>query len=222
MFRPIFALTLVVAFVCACAVAALRSRAYTPDALIDWFAAESGGDCVLPCWEGIRPGFTTGSDALLRLYDMPDVYDIVDVETSHSLEGAARFIRWRWHFPLAAPLEPTGLLIVEDDIVQEVFLTTPILLGDVWLTYGRPDGGTVAFTENLRRDGLLLSTGVYAARGLSAMSYIDCPMRLSRLWTSAVYVWLRKPHDTRFAYSSYPTYIHELIRGFRDGDQDYC
>lgn len=98
-------------------------------------------DCAPPCFLGIRPGITSGTDALGILRTHPWIGEIQELWNSDKTEAN---VDWRWSrsapavFQLAT-FQEGGLLKVEDHVVRYISLVTLIQFGDVWLTWGKPD-----------------------------------------------------------------------------------
>jgi hypothetical protein len=225
MTRLIFSLTLVIAALFMAAFAALRALAWTFDAhdgVTVWLGTETAA-CRLPCWRAIMPGETPANTALLTLMQMSDVTAITDTPTSSSLLGAASYIHWRWRDQAAAQLDTThGLLIVEEGVVQEIYMALPARAGDLRLAFGAPTGGEASFVESYGRRGEMLHTMVYSAHGLSVLSYIDCPITLPRAWTPPIYVWLRRTDDVRFPYLVGTDYLQRRALMLVLGRREYC
>lgn len=213
MFRIAFLFALVMTLLSALLLTAVRAREYTPE--IIWLAE----GCALPCWRGIQPGITRSETALTRLYEMADVRDVTVTLTSVSIDGGTSYVNWRWR---GSQEDIGGLFIIDQGRVREIFLNTPLRMGDLWLGLGTPTGGTVDYLFSMNGRVEVIDTAAYPAHGLSAIAYVGCPMRLPRLWTSQVYIWLRQTSDGRFSYDPYNAYIADLIKSFSDGGRAYC
>lgn len=204
-------------------IGAIRARAYDSDSLRRFFHAEG---CPMPCWHGIQPGITPVDDAVRRLEAIPWVRSPLDiVSASGSLYGDTGYVRWRWDdsYPLPpdALVPPLGMLIVEDSVVQQIYLTTYLQVGDVWLALGRPQGGTVDFVKESDAPMLVLNNAAYLDGALLVMSYTGCPMRRSDVWRSPTFLWLRHDRaDLRF--DPYPAYYSRMIQWLRNGNREYC
>jgi len=192
---------------------AARARDYAPE--IAWLAES----CPLPCWRGIQPGVTRGEAALARLNAMPDVRDVVVTLTGASLDSSTSYVNWRWR---GLHEDIGGVFIIDRGRVREIFLNTPLRMGDLWLGLGRPTGGTVDYLFSMNGRVEVIDTATYPAYGLSAIAYVGCPMRLPSLWTSTVYIWLRATNDRRFTYEPYSAYLTELTQSFSSGGRNFC
>jgi len=219
MTRIILPLMLILVALCALALGVIRARPYANDSLSVWLDIESDG-CTLSCWRDIRPGVTPADMALLELARMDDVTEITDTPTASSLQGSASYIGWRW--VTSQPDSSSGLMIVEEGVVQEIYMALRVRVGDMWLTLGAPMGGEVSFVESYGQRGSILHTMVYPTRGLTVMSYIDCPIILPRAWTQTVFVWLRDLSDRRFDYLLYDDYMQRRAMMLVMGRREYC
>jgi hypothetical protein len=113
------------------------------------------------------------------------------------------------------------MLIVEESIVQQVYLTTYLQMGDVWLTLGKPQGGTVDYVKETNAPMLVLNNAVYLDGALLVMSYTGCPMRRSDVWRSPTFVWMRADHDG-LRYDPYLAYYPRMVQWLREGNREYC
>ncbi len=213
MFRIAIVTAVVMTLLTALLLTAVRARDYAPPTV--WLA----DGCALPCWRGIQPGVTRGETALARLYAMADVRDVAVTLTSASLDSGTSYVNWRWR---GSRDEIGGLFILDQGRVREIFLNTPLRMGDLWLGLGTPAGGTVDYLFGINGGVEVIDTAAYPAYGLSAIAYVGCPIRLPRLWTSTVYIWLRQTSDGRFTYNPYSVYITDLIQSFSAGGREYC
>lgn len=116
----------------------IQSRPYKNHELRDLLVDR---DCAPPCFLGIRPGVTTSQDALNILRTHPWVRDVQVFSSSDETEAN---VDWRWTrsapavFQLAT-FQEGGLMKIEDNLVRYVSLVTLIRLGDIWLTWGKPN-----------------------------------------------------------------------------------
>jgi hypothetical protein len=214
MFRIAFLLASATTLLFALLLIAARARDYTPE--IAWLAQ----GCALPCWRGIQPGVTGSDAALARLNAMADVRDVSVTPTGALLNGGTGYVSWRWRGLTHEDIG--GVLIIDQGRVREIFLNTPLRMGDLWLSLGHPTGGTVDYLFGISGRVEVIDTAAYPAHGLSATAYVGCPMRLPNLWTSTVYIWLRAADDGRFTYEPYSAYSAKLAQSFRDGGRTYC
>jgi hypothetical protein len=213
MFRIAFLIAVVTTLLSALLLTAVRARDYAPETV--WLA----DGCALPCWRDIQPGVTRSETALTRLYAMPDVRDVAVTLTSVSIDGGTSYVNWRWR---GSGDDIGGLFIIDQGRVREIFLNSPLRMGDLWLGLGNPTGGTVDYLFSMSGKVEVIDTAAYPAYGLSAITYVGCPMRLPRLWTSTVYIWLRETNDGRFTYDPYSAYLTDLIQSFSAGGRAYC
>lgn len=154
-------------------------------------------DCAIPCWQGIRPGVTGINSALAILHAHPWVDGVSQVNPV-PFEGNTTtvLVYWTWSrdYPYATALaySEQGILITERGVVRQIYLTTSIPFGDLWLALGGADGGLVTSlydAGSIRID----STAHYAGAGVTAsgMVYANCAVAYPDLWRAPVYLWLR-------------------------------
>jgi hypothetical protein len=219
----LFVVTAALSFLFAGLIGVIRARAYDEGNLRTFFEAEG---CSMPCWYGIRPGVTPVDEAMRMLEAIPWIQSPLDVVmASGSLYGDTGFVRWRWNrnFPLASDtlVPPLGMLIVEEGVVHQIYLTTYLQMGDVWLTLGKPEGGTVDFVKESGAPMLVLNNAVYLDGALLVMSYTGCPMRRSDVWRSPTFIWMRRS-DAGLHFDRYPVYYPRMLQWLRDGNREYC
>jgi len=130
----------------AAAIILIHAQPYDDSELRAFLAPPDG--CPAPCWQGIRPGFTTSGEALGILAQHPWVTDItISGDTNNGIQYGS--ISWRWNgsqpFP-AGPLDG-GYLGVVRRVVRSLALQTGLVFGDLWLVMDRPEQGLFSYRE---------------------------------------------------------------------------
>ncbi len=157
---------------------AVQSRAYQPAAVVEFIRAP---DCMPPCWHGIRPGHTTGSDAVAILRADPRIegLNIANWDAQRQLG----WLEWSWRadHPL---LEGMNWMAIFGNEVQGLSLSTRITLGDIWLAFGAPDA-----VQKSQVDDLYTLRLAYRALQVSVtVSSFSCDGSLATLWHKPVMI----------------------------------
>lgn len=94
--------------------------------------------CQLPCWEGITPGQTTASEAILHLKQLPF---IADVTTENAAPGLG-IVKWSWrnYNGVAGRAYFFGDTTATAQPIFSLGATypTPLKLSDIITAYGQP------------------------------------------------------------------------------------
>jgi hypothetical protein len=153
---------------------------------------------AMPCWQGIRPGTTTINQALAILSSHPWIADISEVNTSSNLNTSGTvLIYWRWsaRYPFIDGVRTShqpGILVTDQGLVRQIYLTTSIPLGDLWLALGGAQERTLnaqVDQQRLRID----NTALFVNDGIAATAtlYGDCLTEPVGFWQTPVFLWLR-------------------------------
>jgi hypothetical protein len=166
-------------------IAAIRLQPYDDSSIR--IALMSSPDCALPCWQGIRPGVTTGQEALAILHDHPWVNTI---QSRGDFEaGFPGTIIWTWNDtpPVVRQIFVTsGRLLIINNLVEYVRFPTSLHFGDIWMTFDHPDQGLFVGALNSAQT---FHQASYAM--LTVESTFNCPFNLETLWQTPVIVELR-------------------------------
>lgn len=135
--------------------------------------------CAAPCFMGVRLGNTVSTQTVPILRRHPWVDQIY-----MHLDGY--YWDWSWSGDQPAFIDASrrgflGARAVFDDTYNTLYIATSITLADLVLALGKPDYSTFTRVERVR-SRVLLHSVVYEDLGLQADGYIDCPIRVSRLW----------------------------------------
>ena len=136
-------------------------------------------DCAAPCFMGVRLGNAVSSQTVPVLRRHPWVKQVY-----MHLDGYYWDWTWSGHQPSFIDTGRRGFLgarAVFDDTVDTMYVATSITLAELVLALGKPDYSSFTGAERVR-SRVLLHSVVYLDLGLQADGYIDCPIRVSRLW----------------------------------------
>lgn len=141
--------------------------------------------CFAPCFMGIRPGVTTGYDALELLRTNDWVRYIQNINISTGTRTFSGSISWEWSGRQPAWIDPyhDSWLWADEDHVEYIAIRTRVSLGDLWLAYGAPASGTV-FGDTGRRLSLMYYEGIYPRQHMLVNVRGVCPFR--DYWSEAV------------------------------------
>lgn len=155
----------------------IRAQSYQPDRL--WDVLPNTGDCRKPCWQHIRPGFTTTTEALALLEDHHWVGDI-----SHDGE----LIEWTWSGRQSAYIDSSqpGTIRVQNNRVISVQIATTAGMGDFALLLGYPTWNSTNRTSGQANIGLS-----YPGEYLSLSVHMTCPTTRAQFWMSRPQIELR-------------------------------
>lgn len=169
---------------------ALRSPEYSPETVRDIIMT---GNCSPPCWQGIRPGHTLGSEAvaILRADSRVERLDLANWDAQRQVG----WLEWRWRAGHSL-LNGRNTMAIFADQVQGLSLNTRIVLGDIWLSFGAPDVITKSRSGDhytLRLDYQLLQISI-------SLPSIACHHPLARLWHEPVVIsigaWMAEKHPS--------------------------
>lgn len=224
MFRLLARCALLLASITVVALVLIRLRDYDGSQINQFFDS-----CTpMPCWQGIRPDETTTEEALDILHAHPWVDTVTEmVAARYASSDPTTLLIWTWSdaYPFASstPVIQQGVIITEHGLVHQIYLTTGIPLGDIWLALGSPDGGTVDYiydTRNLRIE----NTALFSQQGVAATTSIftDCSMLFPNVWRTGVYMWLQDGASLGAANVEYPVYLNVLRRGYHQVRASFC
>jgi hypothetical protein len=189
--------------------AALLLRPYDNSALRALFI--SSDDCVLPCWQGIRPGITSGKEAIAIL-ENHDWVDYVQVRGDFDA-GNPGAITWTWSGAQPAMLgvnRTGGRVLVIRNVVRYVRLSTTLGFGDIWLGFNHPDLGRFEGPSGSTTRPEMYHQALYDGGILVVESIVYCPVRYDKLWNSPVTV------EFREAMTLIPLVEYELAKWMAD------
>ncbi len=155
----------------------IRARPYENEAARALLFPPEG--CLMPCWEGIRPGHTRIDEALSLLRAHPWITEID--ESFYHLYG----VYWRWS-PLRPPLiQERGsntLWFDSQNRVSSVELLTHIRLGDARLLLGAPASWTWAFPQS----DLIQINNLYPDHYLVLFYNVPCSASMNEFWHTEI------------------------------------
>jgi hypothetical protein len=123
---------LALALTCAAAIAAIRAQPYDDHNLRALLAAPDG--CTAPCWQGIRPGVTTGTEAS-RLLETNAWVGNVD----YYVDLSALVWEWSGNQPDWIDDRQRGVVSFDVRSVKYIRIYTRITFGELWLALGEPE-----------------------------------------------------------------------------------
>jgi hypothetical protein len=157
----------------------IPARSYDAGAL--WATLRPPDTCPAPCFMGIRPGITGAREALSLLYGHEWATRVAD-HTSYAIttdpvpSGLAGEILWQWSGQQPAWIDASinGRLWVSRSVVQSVYVSTRLRLGDIRLGLGTPDLEVVLFDASRRQINYRAG---YSAAAMIFISGRLCPAR---------------------------------------------
>ncbi|MCC6803624.1 MAG: hypothetical protein IT319_12135 [Anaerolineae bacterium] len=217
MFRLLVRSALVIAVFAAAALALIRMNGYDDTTVSRFFDS-----CTpMPCWQGIRPGVTTGEEALVILQNHPWVNAIWGVSGSAYPGGeVSPLLYWRWseNYPFAGdvPFGQQGIIVTSGGVVQQIFLTADIPFGDLWLALGTPASGAVDYIFDTPKNILIENTSLFPEVGAAVTARLktDCAVRYPDLWRAGVYMWLQDGETLGTENVAYPMYLNVMRTGY--------
>jgi hypothetical protein len=193
--RMLVRLALALVVIMAALLLLISARDYDSSRVTRFFAASCRS---MPCWQGIHPGTTTTSEAVAVLRALPWVEEISPVYASpNANRNGTVLIYWNWSrsYPYANPRnsDQQGIIVTEQGIVRQIYLTTGIALGDLWLTLGSAEGGVINPLDDQQENLRVEETWFFVRDGLAATAsrFADCSTMLANYWHTPVYLWLR-------------------------------
>lgn len=131
---------------------------------------KTGTDCMIPCWEGIRPGTTTVTEALSILQSHPWITDV---------RGMGRQISWAWTGAQPAFIDSAtrGSLSTFWDRVTSIKFATHLKSGDVLLSGEQPNA--VAY---IPLSGTHFITHIALYDQFMVYALMTCPLTTRAIW----------------------------------------
>jgi hypothetical protein len=137
-------------------------------------------DCEMPCFMAIRPGITSGNDALMLLnanewVKQVEVYPVKLPAAYGSHPGAV----WTWNGSQPAWIDASqpGVLTIENGLVSNIRLQSTIHLGEVRLALGEPGSQRTSNTQSPAGVRFLSYDAIYPANRLWISTGALCPVK---------------------------------------------
>lgn len=178
------ALTLIVVF--AAALGLIRAQPHDDSALRAFLAPPSG--CAAPCFMGIRPGVTTGAEAVDLLAAHPWVAALN--RAYYHVADDYGMLKWTW-----SGLQPgwvqaarEGWIAVDRQmgdrrsVVSSVSIASTIGVGGVYLALGQPDYAWLEYDLSGSPAGFSM---VYTS-GFQFHALLRCPLPLAQLYRADI------------------------------------
>jgi hypothetical protein len=176
-----FALAL--ALTCATAIAAIRAQPYDDHNLRALLSAPDG--CSAPCWQGIRPGVTTGTEAS-RLLETNAWVGNVD----YYVDLNALVWEWSGEQPDWIDDHQRGVVSFDVRSVRYVRIYTRIAFGDLWLALGTPEQNLIE-SSGFRNVVMIEHNATYFGGTLHAIrNPLPCAIPISDYWGRRVEILL--------------------------------
>ncbi|MBL8160753.1 MAG: hypothetical protein JNJ61_02125 [Anaerolineae bacterium] len=162
--------------------------------------------CRAPCIFGIRPGQTTGREALDLLETHPWVtgISIVYRGATNPSENRDGVIAWQWNGSepplLRTPELYAGAIEIDLGLVRTVRLSTAITFGEIWLIM--PTAPRYGFVRPSRAflGRFLNHLAVYIREGLEFRTRFPRPARADGFWSAPVEMHFEAQPNTDSAY----------------------
>lgn len=150
----------------------------------------------MPCFMGIRPGVTTGYDALelLRINNWVRYIQNINVATgTRTFSGS---ISWEWSGRQPTWIDPQhdSWLWMGENHVEYIAIRARVSLGDIWLAYGAPTSGTV-FSDADARLPTLYYEAIYPRQHILVTIGGVCPLR--NYWSKETLITFRLDMPSR-------------------------
>ncbi len=219
MFRLLLRVALLLPILTGALIVLMHGQAYDDARIMGFFDRQT---CTpMPCWQGIRPGETKINQALAILRRHPWVDKVSEVyPVPYAGNTTTILIYWTWSsaYPFAGSLNYSeqGIIITEKGWVRQIYLTSSIPFGDLWLALGGADGGAVEYqfdTQSVRMD----NTALFADEGVAATAMLttDCSYTYPDLWRTPVYMWLKTGSALGTGDVAFSAYLRGLYIGYQ-------
>jgi hypothetical protein len=178
------------------------------DSLTAFLAPPEG--CPAPCWQGIRPGITSISDAIDILVEHPWIHHLIITESYEARGGG--FIGWAWNGQQPALIDGRfrGVMWVSDGIVRSVRIPTTITFGALWLRLHRPARGSFRLALDAQAmDHVVIHLAAYPDHKFVAWNEVKCPLRLADFWGAHMSIQFTNNHSADLAEYRLPGWAFE-------------
>ena len=157
---------------------------------------------------------TTFNQALGILHTHPWINEVSEVYASPKSQASGTIlIYWTWSddYPFGGRASPQGIVVTDQGIVVQIYLTTTLPLGDVWLTLGGAQGELINFLSDntalhVDHTALFTNDGIAATATLR----VDCLNQTPDFWHQPVFMWLRNNLELPNAAMSASAYLRDL------------
>ena len=142
--------------------------------------------CPVPCFLGVRPGWTTSTEAISVL----EAHQWID-----AVDPSADFLNllWSGSQPTFVDTTAPNYLFVSMRVVAHIRLRTTLRLGDVWVTLGQPEVGFSLPTAGGSGFNQYL---IYKKLGFEVGAFVRCSAWREDLWRTPIEIRLHnRPLD---------------------------
>lgn len=166
----------------------LRAQPHDDLALRTFLEPPAG--CAVPCWQGIRPGVTSGEEAKQILSAHPWV------ERLEPWGKTTTMLWWSGRQPAFLNTAFPGIMTIENNIVQRISLPTTVPFGELWLLYDQPArGGFICMGRAWKQAVIHFATYPRAGFSISLKDELPprcvpnvlgehCPIAMPSLWSA--------------------------------------
>lgn len=188
-------------------VALIRTQPY---AVPDLRTVSASAACVAPCFMGIHPGVTTGYDALELLRTNRWVRYIQNINVATGSRSFSGSISWEWsgRQPAWIDVADDSWIWTDENRVEYIAIHTNIRLGDIWLAYGAPIGGTVYDDPGARLPSIAYEA-VYPRQNMFVTVRGACPFH--NYWSETTLITFRDDMPSRLSASQGGSGLHRSI-----------
>jgi len=151
-------------------ISAIRARPYNDSDFRSFFLPAE--DCMKPCWQGIRPGMTTISEAVMILEASAWAQNIVVDK---------RKISWLWQgeYPSTVDTDTPGTMYISNDRVAAIVVPINLAFGDLQVFFGQPRWRSSGkFNHNVSVQF------TYPHEYLTMSVRLECPMNMVTFWNA--------------------------------------
>ncbi|RMF79982.1 MAG: hypothetical protein D6737_09660 [Chloroflexi bacterium] len=180
---PIF-ITVMILFL---TIGLIRAQPHDDDGL-DAFLAPSE-TCVLPCWQGIRPGETTMREAVAILRNHAWV-ESVNVDAGALIYGLG-FVTWTWNGQQPDFIsDEISSIAIEESLVSQIIISTNVRFGELWLLQYAPRLGQVNVRATQSEHAVMFMPGTSRVS-----SFVTCPLSSRAFWNAPVILRFSEPSN---------------------------
>ncbi|MBZ0302368.1 MAG: hypothetical protein K8J31_21660 [Anaerolineae bacterium] len=200
--RPVW----IVAALLAAGISLIRAQPYDDGGIAQLLV---GGCTSLPCWQGIRPGHTTGPEALAIMQQLGPVREL-----GSRLDSYFGQIFWRWSADSSRFLNPQtrerAYVWLENGAVRTIYLPGFQTFADVSLLLGRPEQ-VIIYTDATNYARYVAYLGVYPGQTYLSI-LLTCDADADDLWNAPANVYIGDQPD--YVNVRARTYERSELRGW--------
>ncbi|MEZ4671716.1 MAG: hypothetical protein R3E39_27745 [Anaerolineae bacterium] len=129
--------------------------------------------CPQPCWQGIRPARTSGTDAISQLKTLPWVTNISAIQGIVTKDS---IIRWKWNGLQSSIIdnERDGTIWLHNGLVYSIELPLKVSFAQVWQAAGEPQNTVIIKAP--RSTPTVFYHALYANGLTDVFGILPCPL----------------------------------------------